>query len=324
MQCHLEGNAAIERTNKHLYEYRPGDDLSDYIRYYLLVDSHSPNLRAASQFEALAQSTCKKKSGDTMSCTSCHDPHRSVPAEERVSFYRAKCLACHGAEFGAKHHADQQDCTHCHMSAALSSDVAHTEVTDHRILRRPSTGPKLENIGPPTSPQLVTFPYSKDSERDVRDLALAWQSIVDSGMTVEQPQAEKLLRQAAGQFPNDPAVLSALGYDEQQQGANDRARELYRKALALDPNLIDAATNLGVLEAQSGHLSEAVKLWQGAFQRAPGRSSIGMNLARAVCAAGQANEARNYTLRVLQFNPDLTAAKKLLNGLNADPPKCGP
>ena len=324
MQCHLEGNAAIERAGKHLYEYRPGDDLSDYIRYYLLLDSRSPNLRAASQFEALAQSTCKKKSGDAMSCTSCHDPHRSVPAEETVLFYRAKCLACHGAELGTKHHADQPDCAHCHMPAALSSDVAHTEVTDHRIPRRPTTGPKLENSGPPTSPQLVTFPYSKDAERDVRDLALAWQSIVDSGMTVEQSQAQKLLRQAAVQFPNDPAVLSALAYAEQKQGANDRARELYRKALALDPNLIDAATNLGVLEAQSGHLGEAVKLWQGAFQRAPGRSSIGMNLARAFCATGQTNDARNYTLRVLQFNPDLTAANKLLSGLNADPPKCAP
>jgi tetratricopeptide (TPR) repeat protein len=324
MQCHLEGNAAIERAGKHLYEYRPGADLRDYIHYYLLVDSHSPNLRAASQFEALAQSTCKKKSGDAMSCTSCHDPHRSIPAEERVTFYRAKCLACHGVAFGAKHHADQPDCAHCHMPAALSSDVAHTEVTDHRIPRRPTTGPKLDNAGPPVSPQLVTFPNSKDTEHDVRDLSLAWQSIVNSGMTVEQPQAEKLLRQAAIQFPDDPAVLSALGYVEQTKGASDRARELYRKALALDPNLIDAATNLGVLEAQSGHLPDAVKLWQGAFQRAPGRSSIGMNLARAFCAARQTKDARSYTLRVLEFNPDLTAAKKLLSGLDADPPTCAP
>ncbi len=324
MQCHLEGNAAIERAGKHLYEYRPGDDLSDYIRYYIMVDSRSPNLRAASQFEALAQSTCKKKSGDAMSCTSCHDPHRSIPAQERVSFYREKCLACHGAALEAKHHVDQPDCTSCHMPAALSSDVAHTEVTDHRIPRRPSSGRKLENAGPPVSPRLVLFPNSKDTEHDVRDLALAWQSIVNSGMTSEQSQTEKLLRRAAAQFPNDPAVLSALGYVEQNRGANDRARELYRRALALEPNLIDAATNLGVLEAQSGHLSEAIKLWQGAFQRAPGRSSIGMNLARAFCAAGQAKDARNYTLRVLEFNPDLTPAKKLLNGLNADPPKCTP
>ena len=71
-------------------------------------------------------------------------------------------------------------------------------------------------------------------------------------------------------------------------------------------------------------MSEAVKLWQGAFQRAPGRSSIGMNLAQAFCAAGQAKVARGYTLRVLEFNPDLNAARKLLSGLDADPPKCAP
>ena len=43
-------------------------------------------------------------------------------------------------------------------------------------------------------------------------------------------------------------------------------------------------------------------------------NSIGMNLARAFCGAGQFDEARTYTLRVLQFNPVLGAARKLLNG----------
>jgi predicted Zn-dependent protease len=82
--------------------------------------------------------------------------------------------------------------------------------------------------------------------------------------------------------------------------------------------------NLGVLDAQSGQMVEAVHLWQDAFIRAPGRSSIGMNLAHAFCAAGQYKDARNYTMRVLQFNPDLGPAKKLIKDLNADPPKCGP
>lgn len=86
MQCHLEGNAAIERPGKHLYQFRPGDDLSDYVRYYVLSDNGKPGLRAASQFEQLAQSVCKQKSGDAMSCTSCHDPRRSIPADQKVSF----------------------------------------------------------------------------------------------------------------------------------------------------------------------------------------------------------------------------------------------
>src|SRR5271165_3664884 len=108
MQCHLEGNAAIERPGKHLYEFRPSDDLSDYIRYYVHADEGQPGLRAASQFEALAQSTCKKKSGAAMSCTSCHNPHRSPSAEKRVSFYREKCLACH-ASLSTKHHANRSE-----------------------------------------------------------------------------------------------------------------------------------------------------------------------------------------------------------------------
>jgi len=323
MQCHLEGNAAIERAGKHLYEYRPGDNLSDYVRYYILTDSKGEGLRATSQFEALSQSVCQKKSGDAMSCTSCHDPHVQVKTEERASFYRAKCLACHGKPFGARHHADRLDCTSCHMPASLSTDVAHTEVTDHRILRRPASTPMLENaFAQPATPKLVPFPHSHESDSDLRDDALAWESVAESGLKSAEAEAERLLRLALLKS-SDPALLSAMGYIEQKHGATDRARELYQKALAIDPNLIDAATNLGVLEAKSGHMREAVTLWQGSFQRAPGRSSIGMNLARSFCGSGQFDEARTYTLRVLQFNPDLGAAKKLLNGLNADPPKCG-
>ncbi len=325
MQCHLEGNAAIERPGKHLYEFRPGDDLSDYIRYYVRANDGQPGLRAASQFEALAQSMCKKKSGAAMSCMSCHDPHRSPSTEERVSFYRGKCLACH-ARLSTKHHANQPDCTSCHMPANLSTDVAHTAVTDHRIQRRPNIGPALVDARAqpsPSMPRLVPFPDSPEAEQDNRDMALAWASMAEGGDAAVMKQAEQLLRKAVQESPKDAVLLSSLGYVEQRRGAINDARESYQRALAQDPNLLDAATNLGVIEANSGHLREAVTLWEGAFQRAPGRSGIGMNLASVLCGAGQLDRSRDVTMRVLQFNPDLESAKKLLNGLNATPPKCG-
>jgi predicted CXXCH cytochrome family protein len=121
MQCHLEGNAAIERAGMHIYEYEPGDDLSGYVRYFVLSGNVPPGLRATSQFESLAQSVCKEKAGDAMSCTSCHDPHQSVAPDNRVAFYRAKCIACHGEAFAAKHHSKEHDCASCHMPASLSS-----------------------------------------------------------------------------------------------------------------------------------------------------------------------------------------------------------
>ncbi|HEY4905466.1 MAG TPA: tetratricopeptide repeat protein [Candidatus Sulfotelmatobacter sp.] len=325
MQCHLEGSVAIERAGHHASDFRPGDVLDDYIRHYVLSAGQAPGLGANSQFEALAQSKCKKKSGDSMSCMSCHDPHSYPSADERASFYRGKCLACHGVAFGVKHHPDKPDCTACHMPPSLSTDIAHTEVTDHRIPRLPGLSPELleEPVAKQTSSSsLLPFPYSKEAADDVRDLALAWESLAGSGTPEAASQADRLLPLTAKQLPNDPAVLSGLAYVELSHHAQDRARELYQKALALDPTLIDAATNLGVIEARSGHLSAAVALWQGAFIRAPGNSSIGMNLARTFCEAGQMKDARLYVSRVLHFNPDLTEARKLLQHLNADPPDC--
>jgi Tfp pilus assembly protein PilF len=323
MQCHLEGKVAIERPGRHAYEFRPGESLTDYMRYYVVAGGPADGLGGASQVEAMAQSVCKKKSGDSMSCTSCHDPHYEPPAEERVSYFRGKCVACHGTHFAAKHHANQPDCTLCHMPAAASTDIAHTQVTDHRIPRHAQSLTLSPDANPvPVTQRLIPFPDSAEAEHDARDLALAWQSLANGGMEAAEPQAEQLLRSAVAEFPKDPDLLSALAYVEQRHGLTPAARELYRRALAVNPDLIDAATDLGVIEAQTGHLREAVDLWQGAFQRAPGRSSVGMNLVAAFCESRQFDQARATTLRVLEFNPDMAAAKRALQNLNRTPPGC--
>jgi len=333
MQCHLEGNVAIERAGRHAYDFAPGDLLDDFVRHYVLTTDSSSGLGANSQFEALAQSTCKKKSGDAMSCLSCHDPHYSPPAEQRASYYRGKCLICHTAAFADKHHPERPDCTACHMPSSLSVDISHTEVTDHRIQRHPQLSPQLlqdsssRQSSTPSSSQLIPFPYSKEADDDVRSRALAWQSLAN-GSRDTAAQADHWLHQAAQQFPNDPTILSGLAYVELNHAASDqsaqaRARDLYRKALSLNPTLIDAAANLGVIEARNGNLKHAIELWQSAFDRAPADSSIGMNLARTFCESGKVGETRSVLQRVLRFNPDLSEAKQLLQSLNADPSGCG-
>jgi len=323
MQCHLEGKVPIERPGRHVYEFRPGDALADYIRYFVLVGGQGAGLGAVSHVEALAQSGCKKKSGDAMSCISCHNPHLSPAPEARVAYYRGKCLACHGEPFAMKHHADHPNCIECHMPASPSTDVPHTQVTDHRIPRRPQISSQLlQDAGVPASlPRLVPFPASQ--EVAPRDLALAWAQLVENGMSEAEPQARKLLSSALQQSPNDSALLASLGFLEQKRGATADARELYKRALRSDPVLVDAATNLGVIEAQKGDLQDALQLWKEAFQRAPDRSSIGMNVARAYCQAGKYDEARQSVVRVLEFNPDLDAARKMLQGLNRSPANCG-
>ena len=321
IECHFEGTVAVEQPGKRLYRFQPGDRLSDYIHYFLLLGTPSEKIQALSQVEALSLSVCKRKSGDKMWCVSCHDPHKEPSAAEKVGYYRGKCLNCHGERFGTKHHPDKPDCTQCHMPALPNEAVAHTESTDHRILRHPNGFQLSSTVA---EPHVVSFPASATPQTTTRDLALVWESLAQRGIEGASRQAEQYLRKAVGERPDDPKLLSALGFIDQERGREKEARELYEHALKLDPLSNDAATNLGTLEARAGNLRRAVELWQGAFDRVPHRSAIGMDLSMAFCAAGQMEEARRYVLRVLDFNPDFTNAKRLLAHLNADPVKCKP
>jgi len=322
MECHFEGTVGIEQPGKHLYEFQPGDRLDDYMHYFLLTGNQPTETeQALSQVEALSLSVCKQKSGDKMSCMSCHDPHQEPAEVEKAGYYRGKCLSCHGEAFGEKHHRDKPDCRQCHMPALANQAVAHTESTDHRILRYPH-GFQL----PKTTQEerLVAFPESDASLVTTRDLALGWETLAQRNHAGAAQQAERFLRQAAKERPDDARVLSSLGFIEQKRGHEKEAREFYERALKIDPLANDAATDLGTMEARAGNLRRAVALWQGAFERAPHRSEIGMDLAMAFCAAGQKDVSRQYVQRVLEFNPDYANSKRLMENLNRDPVKCKP
>jgi tetratricopeptide (TPR) repeat protein len=325
MECHFEGTVAVQQPGKELYRFQPGEKLEDYIHYFLLSGNQPETAQALSQVEALSLSGCKRKSGEKMWCGSCHDPHAEPPAEQKAAYYRGKCLNCHGEVFAAKHHPDKPDCTKCHMPALPSKDVAHTQSTDHRILRYPNTPPlpRLQVRGTAGAP-LVSFPESDASQATTRDFALAWETLAQKNVEGAAHQAEEYLRKAVKERPDDPVLLSALGFVEQKHGREKEARELYERTLQLDPLANDAATDLGILEARAGNLRRAVELWQGAFRRVPYRSAIGMNLAIAFCSAGRKEEARHYVERVLEFNPDYVKGKQLLAHLGEDPVQCRP
>ena len=318
MQCHLEGDVAIEQTGKHIYEFRPGDRLSDYVRYFVKANASGQGLRAGSQFEALWQSACKRKSGDAMTCTSCHDPHSTPSAAERTEYYRAKCLACHGEKLAAKHHPERRDCVECHMPRIASSDVAHTQATDHRILRRAEV--KFEDASLNPTMQLVEFPPRKHDPPPLRDLALAWESLAKQGLPQAQREVEELLPKAVAQNPEDAALMAAYAYEQQGRGETAKAQTLYERSLQLDPNQGDAETNLAVIEAKKGNVERALELWKDAFQRQPWQSAIGMDLALTYCQAGRVEDARAVTMRMLEFNPDFGAGKAMLKQLNSNRP----
>lgn len=321
LQCHLEGESAVNRRGRSLATFQPGDDLYADVVYFVRKGEIGANGRATSQWEALLQSECKRKSGDRLTCTTCHDPHYSPPPAERVRYYREKCLACHsGVKFAQRHHPEQPDCASCHMPRQKSEDIAHEQVTDHRI-QRPSTI-VLHSAG---ADALDLIPVGGEPI-DARDLGLAYAQLGERGNRAAGERAMPLLRQAEqqeGPRIQDPDLHTELGFLDQMSGNISGAESEYRMAIAMSPVDGAAAGDLAVLLAHAGAMTEAIPLWRTAFDQDPGVSAAGFDLAVGYCAVGDRNQAVATLRRVVAFSPDDPKARRLMQAILDGQQKCG-
>jgi len=305
LQCHVEGDVEIYRAGKSLAAYQPGQELGDNVVYFVNTEREGYWNRAGSQYEALLRSACKRGSGDRLTCTTCHDPHGSPSAEQRVSFYRARCLSCHtGPVFAQQHHREQQDCAACHMPRRKSDDIPHEQLTDHDIEAVPHP-PGFESLD--HSANLVAVgPVSAGD----RETGLAYAQLAKSGDHVSGEKALRLLLKAEGAGADDVEVHVALGYLQQISGNQGAARTEYRAALAKDPYESTAATNLAVLEAASGRVEESVRLLQRVVDADPSQTSAGLNLAFIECKLGETAKAKATLDLLRRFNPDSTPLRQ--------------
>jgi hypothetical protein len=323
LQCHLEGETAVYRQGRSLAGFKPGENLFDSVSYFVHRGQAGGHQRATSQYEALLESKCKRVTGDALTCTTCHDLHSSqssAPAAERVEYYRSKCLACHnGAAFATQHHPEQPDCARCHMPRSASEDIAHEQVTDHRIQI-------------PGSPTLQTVAGSTHGEKGgeltpignetpgARELGLAYAQFGERGDRASGELALSLLRNAealdaataqGAAAAQDAELHTQLGFLEQTSGNIAAADREYRAALKADAGNGAARGNLAVLFAKTGDYATAVKLWQRVFVDDPAQTAAGYNLALGQCRLGMKGEAQATLIRLLQFAPDNQQARTL-------------
>ena len=299
ISCHLEGDVSVEHEGRSAVDFKPGDSIADYLSYFVYA-SNDPTARGVSEVEQLSASTCKRASGSRMSCTTCHDPHYSPPAAERVSFYRGKCLTCHSdPAFVKAHHPENPDCTSCHMPRSTAQNIPHVAWTDHRILRQPAMKVAMNDA---TQSNVLTPVFSPSASP--RDLALAYYESAMKGRSAVRDKAYELLSQARQAQPNDVAVLASLGILTETRGDYQQAASIFRKVLSLDSDNLTAATNLGVLLAKSGDLPGALKLLQPAFQRNEDMLGLAKNLAAVQCMMGDGAAAKATLAKTLVYSPD--------------------
>jgi len=320
LNCHLEGQAGVNRLGKQIENFKPGDDLFDYTLFFVYRNENGSGGRATSQWEALLKSACKQKSGDKLTCTTCHDPHGSPAPEERVAFYRQRCVGCHNAAgFAEKHHPENPDCMECHMARPPSNDIAHEQVTDHWIKKRVSQ----ERLPLATSGELVTVGGMTASDRD---LGLAYAQMAVRGDQAAGERAMALLRRAevhnAGDR-EDSELHAQLGFLEQVDGHLDEAAKEYKLALEANADDALAAGDLGLIDAQRNNSREAIRLWEEVFAHDPTQSKAGMNLAVMECAQGEGEAALETLERMLVYSPDDQQARSFVAQIRTGKQGCG-
>jgi len=309
-QCHLSGESRISKPGKTLAQFRPGNLLSDYVTSFIYAGNAKEKFKAISHVESLAQSLCKIRSGDGMSCLSCHDPHTTPQENEKAAWYRGKCLSCHLAAKPApalQQHFDKNlNCVNCHMPRAVGLSIGHTTLTDHRIQRKPIKNEAGEK-------RIVPF---GSAQSDPRGLGLAYAELAARDHDpFEQAQALENLTRALKTSVPDAEVMARLAFLRQQNGEEKQAATLYEKALALDPHEIVALVNLGVLYANQQKPSQAMKLWHQALESNPGLTEASIDLALELAATGNRPEARRVIQEALRYDPDSDMAQQVLHKL---------
>lgn len=164
-----------------------------------------------------------------------------------------------------------------------------------------------------------------------KDTPANWPLLFGRAAALEQtgdwPAAEKDLRVAREQVPNEPLILNFLGYGWIQHHQNqEEACDILRQALMLDPDDTAIRDSLGWALLETGHTEEAIKMLEQAAEENPEDPEINYHLGVAYWKAGRRTEAIDQwnVASGLKPAPDIEASlKKALEEAHQPQPDAG-
>jgi tetratricopeptide (TPR) repeat protein len=334
-QCHLQGEAVVLRRGKTEFDYRPGLPLQDYVAVFVRPPHLANQLKAVTHAEQLRVSVCAIRSKGKLGCASCHDPHYLPKEEERVSYYRGDpkdehgrmkrgCYSCHTetschlTPVERRRRNPQDSCIDCHMPARPGARVAHSAVTDHRILRDPARAASSSAVNQPLDLPIVHFHRDlvRNDADTKRDLSLALVALQGGG----PGSAGEFIRSrvlpgldiALKRHPDDVLAWIGRGHAQALLGENERALEAFSTALKLSPDHEEALYSSARLLAQVGRLNEALDRARRLVRLNPWVSQNQHLLADVLIGGREWEEAATVIRNTLASNPGDTTARAQL------------
>jgi Tetratricopeptide repeat len=323
-QCHLQGIVRVLRRGRQPFDYRPGLPLQLFLAVFVKPPTEADPHKFVGQVEQMYASRCFEASNGKMGCISCHDPHVMPAADEKITYYRDRCLNCH-ADRGCseplavrRRISKDDNCLQCHMPTG-ESDIQHHSITDHRILRK--KGEVEPNAAAPPASAMPMMLFHRDlidadDPEAPRDLGIALVDRVErypAGMRRELGRLALPLLEAALQTdPNDVPALDAKAHALWAIGDAGGAAAAFDDVLTRSPrreiSLLCAAT----LAMERKNADAAVPLWERAIAVNPWRHEFHFGLAQAHAERGAWPKSLASSQDAIRLNPANTAARVLL------------
>lgn len=342
-RCHLQG-VAVLNEGKSFFDFKPGMRLNEIVNVFLprYTNSHEKFIMA-SQADRLRMSECFKNS-ETLSCLTCHQPHRSIEVTP-ASQYNNACKNCHSrppdpvcTATPAERRAADDNCSKCHMPKSGSIDIPHVRITDHRISKPQQTSAATSQPSPAfLGIQILTLknPEPLDMARGylaTHDKYLAAPVMLDSAayylnrseapvekkfptlihLLFLQEKYDSIVTLSRNLSPEkvvrDSWTAYRIGESNFKTGNHARALQFFEMALETLPLHLDFLEKKGTVLVNLNRIAEAKVVLEKVVSENPKRPVALSNLGYVNLTLGNIEEAGRLYNRAIALDPDYEQA----------------
>jgi hypothetical protein len=309
MNCHQGGDTRILQPGKSALDFRPGRVLDDTVAIFKIPRTRetAKDTDLLEHHESMRMSRCYRESGAKLNCITCHNPHLAKPD------YRAACLGCHKTAFAASHPGRDSDCVACHMPKRDVGFIAHSALTNHRIVRTRDQGLPDAAFDQATIdlPDLVHFNRVPGKRLPLMTRMQAYGELADRQPAyVEKYKA--LLDRAAAEEPDNVLVLAALGRRALREGGIEDAVKYLNRAVERGSEAYTTYEDFSGALAQAGRVEESAKALRRGIELSPFTPVLHKTLALRYITLKRYAEAKQTLEHYMELFPEDDFVRKLL------------
>lgn len=327
MMCHQFGDIRVLQPGKSYLDFRPGTPLDRTVAIFAIpfTPAAPPQTPHLQYYTLMTLSRCYLGSGGKLSCITCHDPHHQPTGAQAVAFYRSRCLQCHTessckiplAERRSQNPPD--DCAGCHMPRQNLHGIAHSALTNHRIIAYPGEPFPQVTFHQTTSvlPDLVHVDAIPGTENEPVNPMVLFQAYGELMQTHSSylPQYNKLLTEVIALKPDNALVLSSEARRELLAGtpaAFAAATRLMARSITAGSRLATDYNLYAKLLARSGNNEGAAAVLKQGIALHPYSTQLYESLAVVYSRSGDRAQALQTLEEELRMFPEKASIRAIV------------